>query len=110
MSRVSHVAHHMLVDAEVLLPFRELVEGRFGVSFSEAVQASIDPDEPSGFSEYETYANFLLGTRGSDVACVTPFLNRELQRDEMLRYLEHRFVQPPRYTKSVSSHSWKEDL
>lgn len=59
-SRMSFVAHHMLMNADVLKKLRDRLRNLHGKVWYEAILEQLDRQEFSGFSEYETYGNFLL--------------------------------------------------
>lgn len=107
VNAVSYVAHQMLFDTRVLSALREHVARVHRMSFSEAVLACVDREEMSAFSEFETYANFLVSRVGPDGVLVTPFCNREMTRAQAEIFLSRGDV--PRWVKSISCHSWRED-
>lgn len=55
---LSFVAHHMLFDREVLETLRDEIECRCKNIWYNAIINSLDVNENSSFSEYETYANY----------------------------------------------------
>lgn len=58
-SSLSYVAHKMLFSRTRLAALRELIALRAGQPWDRAILDSLDPDEVSCFSEYETYGTFL---------------------------------------------------
>jgi hypothetical protein len=108
VSAVSYVAHQMLFDARVLGALREHVTRLHGSSFSEAVLECVDRDELSAFSEFETYANFLVSRVGPSGVVATPFCNREMSRAQAEAFLNRSRGRVPRWVKSISCHSWRE--
>jgi hypothetical protein len=66
-SLVSFVAHHMVFSTRVLAAMKAHIEAHWRRPWAEAILAILDRREWSGFSEYETYANWLLATEPSRV-------------------------------------------
>lgn len=58
-SIMSYVAHKMIFDKEQLNELRALIEQRFGMPWIDAIIESYNKSELSGFSEFETYGNFV---------------------------------------------------
>ena len=58
-SPLSYVAHKMLFARTHLAALRDLIARRKGMPWDSAILASLDRDEVSCFSEYETYGTFL---------------------------------------------------
>jgi Family of unknown function (DUF6492) len=57
-SLLSFVCHYMLFERSVLSRLRDAIERRSGKPWAAAIAGTIDKNEASGFSEYETYGNF----------------------------------------------------
>jgi len=109
-SAVSFVTHQMLFDREMLERLRQHVHTLHGRPFWEAVVAATDRTHNAGFSEFETYGNFLLETLGQAGVCTTYSSNREVRRADADRMISRLHSHPSRRVKSVSCHSWIEDL
>jgi hypothetical protein len=62
ISPVSFVSHYMLLDKRVLQKLKETIEVRSGATWYETILRCVNRQEASGFSEYETYGNFLCYT------------------------------------------------
>lgn len=59
-SPVSFVAHYMLIDKVKLAELKKLIEKNIKMSWHQAIISLIDNNQNSYFSEFETYANFVL--------------------------------------------------
>lgn len=58
-SRLSYVAHKMLFSRAQLAKLRAEIEQRQGMAWDQAIVASLDRTQISGFSEFELYGNFM---------------------------------------------------
>jgi hypothetical protein len=58
-SLLSFVCHYMIFNKQILMPLREAIQKRTQRPWARAIVESIDKNEASSFSEYETYGNFL---------------------------------------------------
>lgn len=56
---MSFVAHKMLFNKKILKNLQRDVEGKFGVSWYQAIINNIERDNGATFSEFETYGNFV---------------------------------------------------
>jgi hypothetical protein len=97
----SFVSHHMMFKKAYLREMKRCLESA-GRSWLEAILAGIDPQEMSGFSEYELYGNFVMAHHRKSVQ-IEHFLNRSFAsaRARMLWYvhLRHPLI------KSASFHA-----
>ncbi|WP_285597956.1 DUF6492 family protein [Kineosporia sp. NBRC 101731] len=59
VSRMSFVAHGMLFEPEKLISLQERLEHKTGSTWANAIISATDRTVLSGFSEYETYGNFV---------------------------------------------------
>ncbi|MFA6074533.1 MAG: DUF6492 family protein [Negativicutes bacterium] len=57
---LSFVAHCMLINKTKLRILKNEIESKFSLKWYQAIMNSIDYSEISGFSEYETYGNWML--------------------------------------------------
>ena len=106
-SAVSFVTHQMLFDGAILQELRCHVSRLHSMPFWEAVVAATDRTQPSGFSEFETYGNFLLETLGQSGVWTTYCYNREVRRSDATLAVCRLNEQPSRRAKTVSCHSWR---
>lgn len=67
-SLLSFVCHYMMFNRQTLTLLRKTIEDRSHKSWASAIVDAIDKDQTSGFSEYETYGNFVYGTSPAKVA------------------------------------------
>lgn len=58
-SLLSFVCHYMIFNKQILMLLREAIQKRIEKPWARAIVESIDRNEASSFSEYETYGNFL---------------------------------------------------
>jgi FkbM family methyltransferase len=58
-SLLSFVCHYMIFNKQILMLLREAIQKRTQRPWARAIAESIDKNEASSFSEYETYGNFL---------------------------------------------------
>jgi len=58
--RTSFVSHHMLYETHLLQELRRRIEEANGCSWMEAVLRHLDRSQQSGFSEYETYGQYVF--------------------------------------------------
>jgi hypothetical protein len=68
---LSYIGHHMCFLREEVLEMRSEIERRWRMPWYEAVVSACDPDEPSGFSDYELYGQWRAKTRRSRCAVRT---------------------------------------
>lgn len=61
----SFVTHYMLFDSAKLASLKRKLEARHGMSWHAAILRSINKKRQFGFSEYETYANYVYSTSSS---------------------------------------------
>ena len=73
----SLVTHYMLVEKTKLRELKQDIEARHGKSWYKAIFHSIDQTKQFGFSEYETYGNFVYSRNQAGVRLI-PALNRSL--------------------------------
>ena len=73
----SLVTHYMLVEKSKLRELKQDIEARHGKSWYKAIYRSIDRSKQFGFSEYETYGNFVYSRNQAGVRLI-PALNRSL--------------------------------
>lgn len=62
-SRLSYVAHKMLFSRAELVRLRTEIERRQGMAWDQAILASLDRTQLSGFSEFELYGHFVPAER-----------------------------------------------
>ncbi|WP_379153632.1 DUF6492 family protein [Paenibacillus sp. sgz5001063] len=63
----SFVTHYMLFERAKLAGLKRKIEARHGLSWHTAILRSIDRKKQFGFSEFETYANYVYGMDSSSV-------------------------------------------
>ncbi|WP_028562195.1 DUF6492 family protein [Paenibacillus pinihumi] len=64
----SFVAHYMLFDKKKVRELKQTIEKRHGVKWYSAILRSINKKKQFGFSEFETYGNFLYARNASRVS------------------------------------------
>jgi len=73
----SFVTHYMLFDKTKLSLLKRTIEARHGTRWYQAILNSVSRSKPYGFSEYETYGNFLYSLSPGSVRLKSA-LNRSL--------------------------------
>lgn len=73
----SLVTHYMLLEKSKLRELKRAIEARHGKSWYRAIIDSIDRTKQFGFSEYETYGNFVYSRYPGSVRLL-PAMNRAL--------------------------------
>lgn len=81
-SPVSFVSHYMLFHKPVLYQLKRNIEEQNNMTWYNAIIGSIDKAEMSGFSEYETYGNFMLSYYPDDIKRLYSF-NLSLSRSKV---------------------------
>ncbi len=59
-SPLSFIAHHMIINQEILQEMKDLIEKQHNKKWYEAIIDVTDKSIQSGFSEFETYGNFMF--------------------------------------------------
>lgn len=97
----SFVSHHMLFTKTYLQELKACLE-QGGKKWFQAILDAIDPEEMSGFSEYELYGNYMMARHPGRVR-IEHFLNRGFSAARLRRiwyiHLRHPFI------KSASFHA-----
>lgn len=62
-SLISFVSHYMVFNKDTLKSLKNHIETLHGMPWYDAILKTIDHHEASGFSEYETYGNYVLSTQ-----------------------------------------------
>ncbi|WP_410511346.1 DUF6492 family protein [Paenibacillus sp. BR2-3] len=63
----SFVTHYMLFEKTKLAQLKRRIEARHGISWHAAIIRSIDKRKQFGFSEFETYANYVYSGNSSSI-------------------------------------------
>ena len=100
-SRLSFVAHMMIFNKDILAKMKQAIEQNTGKAWDKAIQDTIDQNEISCFSEYETYGNYLLATHPERIIS-KPFYNTSLPLTCIASYNELA----TKYSKSYNSISF----
>lgn len=82
-SPVSFVTHHMLLSQEYITKFKHYLEDKHKKYWYEVIIELADRSHYSGFSEYETYANFLLKNFPESIK-LEYWHNLEIQREDLV--------------------------
>lgn len=93
LSSLSYVDHKMLFDKQLLAKLHKAIsENNGGRSWQNVILDFIDRSEVSGFSEFETYGNFVMNK------ILRPWKQKRLQYNKITDYETLR--------KKFSSHRW----
>lgn len=98
ISNKSFVAHNMLFSKGMLKEMKEQIEHLHRTNWIDAILRNVDYTDNSGFSEYETYGNYLL-RHHPDTVKIEYWFNKSLKGVEEI-------VKTPSYYKTVSIHSY----
>jgi len=101
---VSFTSHHMLFQATKIKELKRLIEKKINVKWYEAILFSLDKNQASGVSDYESYGQFMFLKYKNDML-VEYWHNLSLKRDliKNIPLLHKRFT--GKY-KTISFHSW----
>jgi hypothetical protein len=103
-SPVSFVSHYMLFHKPKLRALKKMIEEKNDMKWYDAIIRCTNKAEMSGFSEYETYGNFVLSTYPGSVRMMYSF-NLRLSRSkveelpQLTEELGHRY-------RSISFHEY----
>lgn len=98
ISPKSFIAHGMLFSKQYLQEMKQFISQRNQKNWAEAILNNVDYSDPSGFSEYETYGNYLLQHHPTKVK-LEYWFNHSVSKLEETNDL-------PRYIKTASLHSY----
>lgn len=101
---VSFISHKMIFEKGKLKEFKKKLEDINGCVWHEAILRNLDLNEKSGYSEYETYGQYLFSHYRSSIS-LEYWFNLSLKRESLnnLDQLEYRYSKE---YKSISFHSW----
>jgi hypothetical protein len=102
----SFVCHQFCISRKHLHEVKEAIEKESGLDWKTAIMKSIDKNEFSSFSEYETLGNFMMANHASEVV-LEHFLNYSTDRNIWDKHVLLRRIAPMLY-KSVSFHSYNQ--
>jgi hypothetical protein len=103
-SRLSFTSHHSLIDIEVMRSLMAAIEAHQGMPWYRAIIASVDEGEFSCMSDYDTYGQYFLETRASEM-CVRYWRNKSLPRSSLAGVEELSLAYGRAYA-TVSFHSY----
>ena len=95
-SKLSFVTHYMLFSRKYLQEMKKYMEIKNNQSWIDAILSNTDYNNLSGFSEYETYGNYMLTFHKNK-------MKREFWHNISFNY-DNTFI--PNFYKSVSMHSY----
>lgn len=104
-TNLSFVSHQMLFNCSQLAEMRHAIEERHHKKWYNAILSLIDRNQQSGFSEYETYGQWILQNYPESVIREYWF-NLSLPRKKLRFFLLLGFIYR-RFYKSMSFHSWQ---
>jgi hypothetical protein len=99
---LSFVSHYMILNAKILTQLKSDIENYNNCSWAEAVINSVDMNEPSGFSEYETYGNYIYFKHRHKIDLL--YWNNVSVKRENVNLLDNLIKLYSYYFKSVSFH------
>lgn len=98
ISNKSFVAHNMLFSKKILKEMKAHIEQIHHTNWIDAILRNIDYTDTSGFSEYETYGNYLL-RHHPDAVKIEYWFNKSLKGVDGIE-------KTPSYYKTISIHSY----
>ncbi|MBP7496984.1 MAG: hypothetical protein KA792_04900 [Bacteroidales bacterium] len=101
---ISFVSHYMLFEAKKLKELRLLIEKHNNCSWDKAIIATADNNQLSCFSEYETYANFVLQKYKREFM-ISYWFNKNLPVNELIN-ISHLINLYSEKFLSLSFHSY----
>lgn len=101
----SFVAHSMLFQKKKLQELKAYIEKLHGKAWYEAILDLINKNDLSGFSEYETYGQF-VSSRYSESTIHLYFFNLGLNREKHLKNVIENKFSLGKMIKTCSFHSW----
>ena len=101
ISPKSFVAHGMLFSKELLQEMKLFISCKNQKNWITAIMDNIDYTDPSGFSEYETYGNYVLRHHPTKVK-LEYWFNQSVTHMEEVNNI-------PCFIKTVSSHSYNRE-
>lgn len=101
----SFVSHGMLFNREVMRKLQQLIEVKTGKKWLNAIIDNLPPEQGAGFSEYETYGNYLYYCTDK-VVHIDYYQNLSLSRKKLapLNALSSHYS---KYYNSVSFHHYE---
>lgn len=101
---VSFVSHYMLFEAKKLKELRQLIEKHNNCDWDKAIIGTADNNQLSCFSEYETYANFVLQKYKSEYL-ISYWFNKNVPALELIN-ISQLINQYSKKLLSLSFHSY----
>lgn len=98
VSAKSFVSHGMLFSKKHLQEMKQFISQRNQTDWTKAILSKVDYSDLSGFSEYETYGNYVLRYHPTEVK-LEYWFNHSITRWEEMENL-------PSYIKTASMHSY----
>jgi hypothetical protein len=99
---LSFVSHYMILNAKILTQLKSDIEKFNNCSWAEAVINSVNMNEPSGFSEYETYGNYVYFKHRNKINLL--YWNNVSVKRENIILLDNLIKLYSKNFKSVSFH------
>lgn len=101
----SFTSHQMLFDRRILGELKGRIEALHGCGWREAILANLDRNEPSAFSDYDTYGQYVFLHHPANMA-IEYWFNLDLKRSKNLQSLSLLSLKYGGKYKSVSFHSY----
>jgi hypothetical protein len=104
-SSKSFCTHYMLFEKLKVAELKKTIEHRWNTSWHKAILQNIDRTTHSGFSDYETYGNFVMSTYPGHVK-LKYWYNKSLRRPLLQKTMEQKTEKLSRSYNTLSFHSW----
>lgn len=105
VSSKSFCSHYMLFEKSKVSRLKKHFEDRSQTPWHRAIMMCTDRTHTSGFSDYETYGNFVLSTYPGHVE-LEYWHNRSIPRPLLKQTMENRMRRLARRYNTLSFHSW----
>ncbi len=104
INKLSFTSHMMIFNKNMLRLMKKEMEAKKGKSWDEVYLSTIDPNEASCISDYDTYANWVLCNFPNKVI-QRPLYNKALSRDK-LQEVKNNMGRYSKILKTISFHSY----
>ena len=103
-NKLSFTSHMMIFNKDILRSMKKELEVKHGTSWDQVYLSTIDPNEASCVSDYDTYANYVL-CNYPDRVVQRPLYNRAFSRS-MFDTIKSNLEKYSKKYKTISFHSY----
>jgi hypothetical protein len=102
---VSFTSHHTMVERKAMRELKAALESAHGCAWYDAIISTIDREEMSSHSDYDTYGQFFFETRRDDMT-IRYWANKSLPRDGIWELERYKKIYGGRY-RTLSFHEYR---